>query len=183
MTKWKKAPFQAGFNALHSWGSRRHENFCVVAYMHRAQANSNCRGAVLAAAVAKPQPMQIRVLAFHWLLVSKATEAMLTNELYGLCGRDVLLRKGSVGRKIHRHKTSIRGRSHDGHIYQMRVFYKVHTGAHEFLHMGPLNKSLSPPLSNVIGSKKLRGATACSISIRKTEEKRRGNGTRYSRSA
>ena len=64
----------------------------------------------------------------------------------------------------------------------MRVFYKVDTGAHEFLHMAPLNKSLSPSLSNFIGSQKLRGATACSISIGKTEEKRRGNGTRYSRS-
>ena len=51
--------------------------------------------------------MQIRVLAFHWLLVGKATEAMLTNELYGLCGRDVLLWKGSMGRKIHSHKTDI----------------------------------------------------------------------------
>ena len=75
--------------------------------MHRAQANSNCHGAVLAAAVANPQAMQIRVLAFHWLLVGKATEAMLTNELYALCGRDVLFWKGSMGRKIHSHKPNI----------------------------------------------------------------------------
>ena len=50
----------------------------------------------------------------------------------------------------------------------MRVFYKVDTGAHEFLHMAPSNKSLSPSLSYFFGSKKLRGATACSFTVGKT---------------
>ena len=82
---------EVGCNALHSWCSRSNKNSCVIAHVHRAQADSNCYGAVFAAAVAKPQPLLVGMLAFHGLLVGEPTKTMLTNELNGLCGCDIFL--------------------------------------------------------------------------------------------
>ena len=94
-------PPPAGAAPLHSWCSRCKKNSGVIVHVYRTQADSNYHGAT------KPQPLPVGMLAFHGLFIGEPTKTMLTNELNGLCRRDIFLWEGAMRRKIRNHETGI----------------------------------------------------------------------------